>query len=122
MLPAELAQYVTESDSGDALVIIDESGSIRFASQQLARLFGYAPDDLQGQLVELLVPARYRLAHIGHRLRFSDDRRTRPMGQGRSLFVCCKDGSECRVKIGLRPIQRGLETLMIAVIRPADHE
>lgn len=122
MLPAEFAQYVPESDSSDALVIVDESGCIRFANQHLARLFGYAPDDLQGQLVELLVPARFRLPHIGHRLRFSDDRRTRPMGQGRSLFMCCKDGSECRVKIALRPIQRGLETLIIAVIRLADHD
>ena len=118
MLSIEFAQYASDCDPADALVIVNESGCIQFASQQITSLCGYAPADLQGRLIELLVPERFRLPHIGHRLRFGDDRRTRPMGSGQPLYVCCKDGSECPAEIALRPVQRGLETLTIAVIRP----
>jgi protein-histidine pros-kinase len=77
----------------------------------------YAPGELHGQRVELLIPDRHRLAHIGHRLRFTDDRRTRPMGAGLELMALCKDGSELRVDVSLSPVQRGLETLNVATIR-----
>ena len=101
----------------DATVIAGESGTILFANRQVAHLLGYAPGELHGQSIELLMPERFRLPHIGHRLRFTDDRQTRPMGVGRKLFALCKDGSERAVKISLSPIQRGLETLVVAVIR-----
>jgi PAS domain S-box-containing protein len=39
------------------------------------------------------------------------------MGAGRGLFALCKDGSELPVQISLSPVQRGLETLVVAVIR-----
>lgn len=106
------------------MVIVDESGTILFANSQVSRLFGYEPGELHGQPLELLLPQRFRLPHIGHRLRFSDNRRTRPMADGRDLSILRKDGSECSVEIGLRPVQRGLKTLVVAVIRyvtdPAD--
>ena len=115
MLPSELLQSI--DCAPDALVVVCESGTIRFANQQVKRLLGYAPNELHGQSVELLMPERFRLPHISHRLRFTDDRRTRPMGAGLKLLALCKDGSERPVEISLSPVQRGLETLVVAVIR-----
>lgn len=46
-----------------------------------------------------------------------DERRARPMGAGLVLFALCKDGSERRVDVSLKPVQHGLETLIIAIIR-----
>lgn len=101
-----------------AAVVVRESGNILFATDQASRLLKYAPGELDGQPLELLIPGRLRLAHIGHRLRFTDDRRTRPMGAGLELLALCKDGSERRVDVSLRPVQHGLETLIIATIQP----
>lgn len=101
----------------DAALVIDESGTVIFVNDQACQLLKYVPGELHGQIVELLIPGRYRLAHIGHRLRFTDDHRTRPMGVGLELFAVCKDGSECPVDIGLSPVRRGLETLVLATIR-----
>jgi PAS domain S-box-containing protein len=101
----------------DASVVVGESGTILYANQQVTQLLGYSLGEIYGQSVELLMPERFRLSHIGHRLRFTDDRRTRPLGAGRQLFVLCKDGSERPVEISLSPVQRGLETLVVAVIR-----
>jgi protein-histidine pros-kinase len=77
----------------------------------------YAEGELHGLIVELLLPERHRLAHIGHRLRFTDDRRTRRMGAGLELSALCKDGSECRVDVSLNAVQRGLEILVVVAIQ-----
>jgi PAS domain S-box-containing protein len=115
MLPLEFLQSI--DCAPDASVVVGESGTIRYANQRVSELLGYATGELHGQSVELLVPERFRLSHIGLRLRFTDDRRTRPMGAGRELFVLCKDGSERPVKISLSSVLRGLETLVVAAIR-----
>ena len=101
----------------DAALVVDESGTVLFMNDPACRLLKYASGKLHGQSLELLVPHRHRLAHIGQRLRFTDARRTRPMGTGLELSALCKDGSERRVDIGLKPVQRGLETLIIATLR-----
>ena len=77
----------------------------------------HAAGELHGRSIEFLIPHRYRLAHIGHRLRFTDDRRTRPMGAGLELVALCKDGSERRVDLGLKTLPRGLETLVVATMK-----
>ena len=115
MVPSDFLKNI--DCAPDASVVISESGTIQFANQQVRQLLGYASGELHGQSVELLMPERFRLPHIGHRLRFTDDRRTRPMGAGRELFALCKDGSERPVQISLSPVLRGLETLVVAVIR-----
>lgn len=104
----------------DAVLVIDESGTIVLASEAACALFQYSAEELRGWTVELLIPHRSRAAHIGQRLRFSDERRTRPMGTGLELFGLCKDGSERRVDISLRTVQRGLQTLTVATIRPRE--
>jgi PAS domain S-box-containing protein len=103
--------------AADAALVVSESGAILFANSLACTLFKYSAGELAGQTLELLIPHRNRMAHVGHRLRFTDDRRSRPMGSGLELFALCKDGSEQRVDISLIPMQRGLEYLVIATIR-----
>lgn len=104
----------------DAVLVTDESGTIVFASEGACGLFQYSAEELRGWTIELLIPHRSRTAHIGQRLRFTDERRTRPMGTGLELFALCKDGSERRVDISLRTVQRGLQILTVATIRPRE--
>ena len=104
----------------DAALVVDESGTVLLATDQACHVLKYAPGELHGRSVEFLMPERFRLAHIGHRLRFTDDRRTRPMGAGLRLFALCKDGSERQVDLSLNPIQRGLETLTVVAIQACE--
>jgi len=97
--------------------LVDEAGIIRFATDHACHMLGYVSGELDDQSVELLVPKRLRLAHIGHRLCFTDHRRTRPMGVGLELFALRKDDVEIGVDISLTPIQHGPETLMIVAMR-----
>jgi protein-histidine pros-kinase len=114
LTPVTLESVVAQA--ADAALVVNESGIVLFASDQACHVLKYAPGELDGQSLEHLIPERFRLAHIGHRLRFTDDRRIRPMGVGLELYARCKDGSERRVDISLNPVQRGLETLVIATI------
>jgi PAS domain S-box-containing protein len=106
------------AQAADATLIVDDVGTIRFANDRICHLLRYSPGELHGKAVELLIPARFRLAHIGHRVRFTDAHRTRPMGECPALTALCKDGSDLTVDISLNPIRRGLETLIVVVIHP----
>jgi protein-histidine pros-kinase len=108
--------------AADAALIVDEAGTVRFASDRACQLLKYAAGELNGTHVEHLVPVRFRLAHIGHRVRFTDYHRTRPMGAGPPLVALCKDGSECPVDISLNPVRRGAETLIVLVIRSRESD
>src|SRR5712691_4341714 len=53
--------------SPDALVIIDEQGTITFINTQVETLFGYSRSELLGHPLELLLPERLRTSHALHR-------------------------------------------------------
>src|SRR5215218_4503778 len=62
---AEITQHLLRS-SPDALVVIDDQGAIRFANDTTTDLFGYAPEQLLGQRIDMLVPERFRGRHGKH--------------------------------------------------------
>lgn len=105
--------------ASEPMLIVDRSGTILLINQYAADFFGCSPSEICGQIVELLVPERLRLLHIGHRLQFTDALQMRPMGTGRQLFVRCKNGTERMVDISLMSVPRGLQTFVIVVVRPA---
>lgn len=116
MLSAELVRSVLDS-APDAMIIIDSSGSVRFASHQISALFGYSPEAVIGRKVEMLLPERFRNRHVGHRSSYVDAGRVRPMGMGLDLFALRADGTEFPVEISLSPIRDGEDLLVAAAIR-----
>jgi protein-histidine pros-kinase len=101
----------------DAIVTADGQGRIVLVNGQTEALFGYKREDLLGQLVEVLLPERYRAGHVGHRDNYSHAPRIRPMGANLELYGRRKDGSEFPVEISLGPIEADGELLVIATIR-----
>ena len=90
--------------SPDALLVVDQAGSIVLANEQTTALFGYSGDELQQLSLEALMPVRFRAIHTGHRQHFFSAPRPRPMGVGLQLFGLRKDGTEFPVDISLRPL------------------
>lgn len=116
MLSAELVRSVLES-APDAMIIVDASGSILFANRQVTPLLGYAPQDLLGRSIEILMPVRFRDRHLLHRHDYAENVRARPMGIGLELFALRQDGTEFPVEISLSPIRDRGEVLVAAAIR-----
>ena len=101
----------------DAMVIIDEQGKIAIVNGQAEKMFGYERADLLGKPVEVLLPERLHQAHRGHRTRFQEDPRLRPMGVGRDLLARRRDGSEFPVEISLSPVASKTGKFVSSVIR-----
>jgi two-component system sensor kinase FixL len=85
-------------------------------NRETERLFGYTRDELVGQPVERLVPERFRGDHPGYRAGFVAAPRARAMGLGKELFARRKDGTEFACEIGLSPVERGDESLVLVAI------
>ena len=115
-LPSELARSALDA-APDAMIIIDESGAIRFANRLVAALFGYSHDELIGKPVEHLMPARFRGQHPSMRHAYMRNVRVRPMGAGLNLFGLRQDGTEFPVEISLSPIDGDGRDLVAAAIR-----
>jgi PAS domain S-box-containing protein len=120
-----LAAFTTSSallhsvfdDSPDAILVVDGDGKIIEASPRTTSLFGHARSQLLGQPVEILLPARYRAAHPGHRAGFALHPGARAMGSGLALFGQRADGSEFPLDVVLSPIHSGSGAQTIAIIR-----
>jgi PAS domain S-box-containing protein len=103
----------------DAMVIVGGDGRITLVNSQVERLFGYERAELLGQLVELLVPVRFRANHPAHRSHFFFAPQPRAMGEGLQLYGLRKDGSEFPVEISLSPIHTEEGLFVASAIRDA---
>lgn len=101
----------------DAMVIVGPDARIRLVNRQAEQLFGYQRDELIGQEIEILVPARSRQGHVARRNSFLADARVRPMGVGLELFGMRRDGTEFPVEISLSPLETSEGTLVSAAVR-----
>jgi PAS domain S-box-containing protein len=101
----------------DAIVVVDADGRIVFVNARTETLFGYEREQLLGQSVEQLVPARFREGHINHRRAFTAESRIRPMGAGVQLYGQRKDGTEFPVDISLSPLETEEGKLLLSAIR-----
>ncbi len=101
----------------DAIVVVNQTGRIVLVNGQAEELFGYAHGGLLGKPVEILLPARFREAHIGHRTQYFFEPKTRTMGAGLELFAAHANGGEFPVEISLSPVQSEEGIFAMSAIR-----
>ena len=101
----------------DAIVMVNVTGRIVLVNSQAERVFGYDRGTLVGKPVEILLPARLRVAHNGHRSNFFEQPRTRTMGAGLSLHGLRSDGTEFPVEISLSPLVTEEGTMVMSAVR-----
>jgi len=121
---AELTLTVQDflDDIPAGAVAVDEHGVMVAVNVELGRQFGYPAEELLGQRVEVLLPARLRDGHIALRSQPSDAGQMRPMGPDRALRGQRKDGSVFPIEVGLRSIRTvGSQVVLAVVSDRSDH-
>ncbi|WP_425289069.1 PAS domain S-box protein [Shewanella xiamenensis] len=93
----------------EAMLIVDQMGSIVFTNTRCQILFGYDANSMLGLQVESLLPEAMRSNHARDRLQFLREGRDRPMANARHVRALKADGVEFVAEIALS-------------ILPADHE
>jgi len=101
----------------DGVLVIDESGIVRFMNAQAELIFAYPRQDVLGEQLEMLLPDAVRDRHVQHRRGFFADPRVRPMGLGHDLKGLRRTGEEVALEINLSPIVTAQGVYAVAVIR-----
>ena len=77
----------------DAMVVIDERGTIQSFSATAERLFGFTIGEVQGRNVSMLMPAPYRHEHDSYLDHYQTTGERKIIGVGRVVVGQRKDGS-----------------------------
>lgn len=103
--------------SPDAMLIVDRAGTLVALNHRAETLFAVTGEQLRGQPVEMLLPARLRSAHAAARATYAAAPSARPMSARSGLVGLRADGTEFPVEISLVPVLGSPEGLVMAVVR-----
>lgn len=102
----------------DAIIVIEHDRSIRLFNQGAVRLFGYDPDEVLGNRIDLLLPERFRIDHPSYSNAFvHDPESARRTAQRRELFGLKKDGSEFPAEASISKLSVGERTTFTMIVR-----
>lgn len=93
----------------DAMILIDERGSITRFNPAAERMFGYAQAEVAGRNVSLLMPEPYRSGHDEYIKRYARTGERRIIGIGREVTGCRKDGTTFPLDLSVGEFRRAAE-------------
>jgi PAS domain S-box-containing protein len=99
-----------------AIIVADSAGRMLLANPETARMFGYAPEEMIGQPVEMLLPEASRDQHRPLRESYVAAPQKRAMGAGRDLMGRTKDGREVPIEVALNPIATTAGLSVLAMV------
>jgi len=85
----------------DAMIVIDERGTIQSFSPAAERLFGYRGNEVIGQNIRMMMPSPYRENHDAYLGRYLKTGEKRIIGIGRVVVGERKDGSTFPIELAV---------------------
>jgi two-component system sensor kinase FixL len=101
----------------DAMVVIDDTGSIQSFSHAAERLFGWSADEMAGKNVRLLMPDRYAKEHDGYIARYLTTGEAHVIGSYRQVTGLRKDGSEFPMELRIGEVRTGEKRYFTGLVR-----
>jgi len=101
----------------DAIVTIDKKGRILQWSSGAQRIFGYAPEEVVGSDLTILMPEPHRSGHAGYVSSFLKTRNAKIIGIGRELTAIRKDGTEFPIELAVSEVRNGNEVFFTGILR-----
>jgi two-component system, LuxR family, sensor kinase FixL len=101
----------------EAMIVIDERGIIQSFSSAAERLFGYAPAEVIGKNIKLLMPSPYRENHDGYLERYLRTGERRIIGIGRVVVGERRDGSTFPMELAVGEMRSSNQRFFTGFIR-----
>ena len=101
----------------DAMVVIDEAGTILSFSAAAERMFGYAEDEVIRRNVKMLMPSPDRERHDGYLLNYLMTGERKIIGIGRVTTALHRDGSTFPIELSVGEARLGGHRIFTGFIR-----
>jgi PAS domain S-box-containing protein len=99
-----------------ALVLIDKQGIIRSFNKAAVRLFDYAPEEVLGRNVNVLMPEPYRSQHDGYLKSYLTTGTAKVIGSLREVLARKKSGSEFPIELSVSEVRFGDEIFFLGTV------
>jgi PAS domain S-box-containing protein len=99
-----------------AILVTNQKGKIITANPYACKEFGYTKKELTGNAIELLIPSRFRKAHVQHHHNYLSNPVSKKMMKGKEMMAIKKNGKEIPVEITLSAYKYNQEQFVIAFI------
>jgi PAS domain S-box-containing protein len=100
----------------DGIILIDSHGSIMAFNPACERLFGYAPDEVIGQNVKMLMPPVYSEDHDQYINNYERTHQPKIIGIGREVFGQRKDGAVFPIYLSVGEAKQEKESIFVGII------
>lgn len=101
----------------DAIIIIDENGSVLQFNPAAEQLFGYAEQDVVGRNVSLLMPEPHRSRHDSYLRRYRETGKAQIIGKGREEFGQRRNGDTFPMLLSVGKASRPEGDVFVGIIR-----
>jgi PAS domain S-box-containing protein len=104
--------------AADAVICMDDFQRITFFNKGAEKIFGWTPEEIIGQRVEVLMPERYRSNHARQVADFGRSGVTaRRMGERREIAGVRKSGEEFPAEAAISQVHQGDDVVYAVVLR-----
>ncbi len=114
---SELALKSVVDYSSDALITIDEHGSIQSYAGSAQKIFGYAPAEVLGRNVHMLLPEPWRSEHDTYISNYLETGQAKVIGLGREVIGLRKDGVEVPLDLAITHFSLGGLRFFTGILR-----
>mgnify|MGYP000119370245 FL=1 len=115
----ELAQRIVQ-EAGDAVIVANRDGLVRFWNRRAEEIFGYSAQEALGQSLDIIIPERFRQRHWdGYRRAMATGQTKYGRGELLSVPALRKDGSRISIEftIAMLKDRHGHVEAVIAIAR-----
>lgn len=117
IMSEELHMIAVLETARDAIITADELGNILFWNHMAEEMFGYESNDVKGRSLTMIMPERFRDAHLKGMQRYVSTNVKKAIGQILELVGLRSNGEEFPIELSLSTWKYGENPHFTAIIR-----